>query len=518
MSLSFSDNPTRNCLALACLIVAAIIIDQLFIDTHFRTDGPVLELTSPQTLTVRAATDTVDIALRRGDSVRILGIERLSRSQRYLVETAGGERGWMDASQLPVRQILNSGAMEGDTVTLTGASRSRLNGTVERYYFDTPAGRDSIKAEDMVPVLPDWEDLCMDRSDKPAVYTTARLEDMTGRSLPEIEKLAGPAYELAHIPGGGFAAVFGSKAVDTRTGKQYTPTVTFGPDSLAASVGFTYYRDRSDWLIGLLPGAGFIIDMPLTRLLTRGSVYETGGDSHGLAWYTKVWYFIVALLYLLLEFIWFVGPVCLPMLIVGWLIGVPRVFGFLKDGQLKILVAVVGIAGCYWWTVALLGWGMFWIFAAIPIAATVYAYRASTEILAGGGVRCPKCGAIDSYSFTETTPGGSAQTKGKITIPGDVISTRFWEKQTTKSRQKFVEGKPTGRPEIIRESEEYAEDTRRVFDYEVTYRVDYLIDHHVCSCCGRDKPTRRSTKTEIGRRYIGQRTEVQARPLRPDER
>lgn len=515
MSLSFSDNPTRNCLALACIIVAAIVIDQLLIDSRFRTDGPVLELTSPQTLTVRAATDTIDIALRRGDSVRVLGLERLSYSQRYLVETDGGERGWMDASQLPVRQILNSGIMEGDTVTITGASRSRLNGAVQAYYYDTPEGRDSIKAADMVPVLADWEDLCIDGGAKPAVFTTGRLEALTGRSLADVEKLAGPAYEVAHIPGG-FAAVFGSKAIDTRSGKQYTPTVTFGPDSLAAAVGFQYYRDRSDWLIGLLPGAGFIIDMPLTRLLTRGSVYETGGDSHGLAWYTKVWYFIVALLYLLLEFIWFVGPACLPMLIIGWLIGVPRVFGFLKDGQLKILVAVVGIAGCYWWTVALLGWGMFWIFAAIPIAATVYAYRASTEILAGGGVRCPKCGAIDSYSFTDTTPGGSAQTKGKITIPGDVISTRFWEKQTTTTREKMIGGRI--RPEVTTESEEYAEDTRRVFDYEVTYRVDYHIDHHVCSCCGHDKPTRRSTKTELSRRYIGQRMETETRPLRPDER
>lgn len=515
MSLSFSDNPTRNCLALACIIVAAIVIDQLLIDSRFRTDGPVLELTSPQTLTVRAATDTIDIALRRGDSVRVLGLERLSYSQRYLVETDGGERGWMDASQLPVRQILNSGIMEGDTVTITGASRSRLNGAVQAYYYDTPEGRDSIKAADMVPVLADWEDLCIDGGAKPAVYTTARLADMTGRSLPEVEKLAGPAYELAPMPGGGFAAVFGSKAIDARTGKQYTPTVTFGPDSLAASVGFTYYRDRSDWLIGLLPGAGFIIDMPLTRLLTRGSVYEAGGDSHGLAWYTKVWYFIVALLYLLLELIWFVGPACLPMLIIGWLIGVPRVFGFLKDGQLKILVAVVGIAGCYWWTVALLGWGMFWIFAAIPIAATVYAYRLSIEILDGGAVRCPKCGAIDSYSYTETTPGGSALTKGKITIPGDVISTRFWEKQTTTTREKMIGGRI--RPEVTTESEEYAEDTRRVFDYEVTYRVDYHIDHHVCSCCGHDKPTRRSTKTELSRRYIGQRMETETRPLRPDE-
>lgn len=516
MSLSFSDNPTRNCLALACIIVAAIVIDQFLISTRFRADGPVLELSAPQTLTVRAATDTIDIALRRGDSVRILGLERLSRSQRYLVETAGGERGWMDASQLPVRQILNSGAMEDDTVTITGASRSRLNGAVQAYYYNTPEGRDSIKAADMVPVLADWEDLCIDGGAKPAVYTTARLTDMTGRSLADVEKLAGPAYELAHIPGGGFAAVFGSKAVDTRTGKQYTPTVTFGPDSLAASVGFTYYRDRSDWLIGLLPGAGFIIDMPLTRLLTRGSIYETDGDSHGMAWYTKVWYFILALLYLLLELIWFVGPACLPMLIAGWLIGVPRVFGFLKDGQLKILIAVLGIAGCYWWTVALLGWGMFWIFAAIPIAATVYAYRLSIEILDGSAVRCPKCGAIDSYSYTETTPGGSAQTKGKITIPGDVISTRFWEKQTTTTREKMIGGRL--RPEVSTETEEYAEDTRRVFDYEVTYRVDYHIAHHVCSCCGHDKPTRRSTKTEIGRRYIGQRMVTETRPLHPDER
>ena len=74
MSLSFSDNPTRNCLALACIIVAAIVIDQFLISTRFRADGPVLELSAPQTLTVRAATDTIDIALRRGDSVRILGL------------------------------------------------------------------------------------------------------------------------------------------------------------------------------------------------------------------------------------------------------------------------------------------------------------------------------------------------------------------------------------------------------------------------------------------------------------
>lgn len=70
-------------------------------------------------MTQRFDKDTIKQVLPAGDSVRILAIDRSSFGQKWLVQTPKGERGWIDAAQLPqIRQVVTKGKFEGDTVAI----------------------------------------------------------------------------------------------------------------------------------------------------------------------------------------------------------------------------------------------------------------------------------------------------------------------------------------------------------------------------------------------------------------
>lgn len=133
-----TENAPRRCLL--WLIVIACCTALSVWDgggSDLKTDGPMLRLESRATLRQRFDRDTICSVLAAGDSVRVLGIDRSSFGQKWLVETGRGDIGWLDASDLTgVRQIVTDGADKGDTVSV----KAEWSGSYIRYYTYTVGG------------------------------------------------------------------------------------------------------------------------------------------------------------------------------------------------------------------------------------------------------------------------------------------------------------------------------------------------------------------------------------------
>lgn len=134
-----TSNSPRACLGWIIVIAVAsvcILLDSA--SCNLKTDGPSIQLTQQAVMTQRFDKDTIKQVLPAGDSVRILAIDRSSFGQKWLVQTPKGERGWIDAAQLPqIRQVVTKGKFEGDTVAICGTG----SGATSKYVFKNIAVR-----------------------------------------------------------------------------------------------------------------------------------------------------------------------------------------------------------------------------------------------------------------------------------------------------------------------------------------------------------------------------------------
>ncbi|MBO7227152.1 MAG: hypothetical protein J6V33_06185, partial [Bacteroidales bacterium] len=89
------------------------------IDYNLQSDGPELTLENRAILRQKFNNDTISTPLKVGEKVKVLGIERSSYGQKWLVKTQRGDIGWIDASDLSfIKQIITDGKDKGDTVTI----------------------------------------------------------------------------------------------------------------------------------------------------------------------------------------------------------------------------------------------------------------------------------------------------------------------------------------------------------------------------------------------------------------
>lgn len=265
---------TLICAIMFVVALVSLIADVSSTGNQVRTDGPVMALTAPQKLTVVTNTDTVLVNIAKGDSVRILGFSRLTYTQSVLVETSRGDRGKLDASQLPIRQLIIDGENKGDTIVRL--TPEYLSGRLHEYTAKTSAGVEvKLQGNDFVPILPGWEDYNLDNNASTSVATQKSLEKCKGETLERIENKYGMAYNILVGADGGRKAKFRIYAYGP-DGKIYMPTIAFDQQGEATDFSFDLLTGKASnsWLLGN-PVAGMVISMPLTRLLTRSDVYTT---------------------------------------------------------------------------------------------------------------------------------------------------------------------------------------------------------------------------------------------------
>lgn len=492
---------TSICAIMFVVTLVSLIVDMSFTRNQVKTDGPVITLTEPQKLPVVTNEDTVLVNLAKGDSVRILGFTRLTYSQCVLVETARGDRGELDASQLPIRQLIIDGENKGDTIVKL--TPEYLSGRLHEYTAKTSTGREiKLQGNDFTPILPGWEDYNLDNNASTSVTTQKSLEKCKGETLEQIENKYGMAYNILVDADGGRVAEFRIYAYGS-DGKIYIPTIVFDHQGVATDFLFDLLNGKANNSLLLSnPIAEMMISMPLTRLLTRSDVYTTPSKTgQSTPWYI----YILLVLVIIVLLSWYMLTPSLIVLLMGWMIEYPIVFKSLSNMALKYLIVTISIVSTIFWMIVLMAWGMFWFLTLLVIPVSYYCCRWATEYLEPyvPHQRCPRCKHIETIEFDYDEVTGTKYMKGADIKRDKLLSTHDERYQTwTQVTTTYTDGSKSSHRENVR-NHKRRHDTYRYIDFEVTYFVTFYLNHFICRHCQYHETSTSTTQEEVDRKVVG---------------
>lgn len=505
-----TSNSPRACLKWIIVIVAALVFVLLSSTSYnLKTDGPTIQLTRQAVMTQRFDKDTIKQVLPAGDSIRVLAIDRSSFGQKWLVQSSKGERGWIDAAQLPqIRQVVTKGKFEGDTVTICGTG----SGATSKYVFKNSAGEeDDRSTKDFIPVLKDWDDYAYNSDGVVGVCSMKKFKSKTeGKNMVEVDKALGSPIQVHSTPQG-LEASYSWKVFDPTTGTMQLPTVTFSSDSIATGVTYSEWTSRASSWLKRVPMASTIIDWPLTSVMVRDSRYNAMSDPTMSGW-KRAGALLMIPIILLAGFIMMFMAQTLPVLLMGWLVKFAPVFAFLSDRWLKLLMAVVAGICAYSWCVMMMAWGMFPFWCVLIWYMTWYCFLlASSPLCRPAKLRCPKCHRLYTIDFDHRVFEYDEIKKGKDIVFNRLLGTRTekwkaWTEVTTITtyRDGHKTEKTTKKDEhtMARDHNEY-----EFIDYEVTYRLDHYRNYFKCSKCDYVEESTDVEFTELDRKVTGTHTE-----------
>lgn len=500
-------------------ISLAIFLTEFFSNSQrFESNAPVVILDKPQTLSMNFGNDTLKVRLHRGDSLKILGIDRTTYSQRFLVETQTGNRGWMDTYYLPVKQILVKGNNIGDTITITSQKYTGSSTFISGYKAVLENGTEiETQAGKFEPAIDDWTKLKLSDVIVTSCGTEKHYSSLIGLSLTELENKIGPAFQVLRNDKG-IIAQFKTLVYNTEDGKFYYPIFKFNPDGVSETVEFEYYKDRNSSILKHIPFAGFIFDIPFTSASIRSSIYEKFVISETIAGFKRFMIYVLVVIVLAGILIWLLVTPSIPVLAMGWMICFPKVFALFPDKALKWLMFGVLLISTYYWTVLMMGWGMFWPFGIGVFAASWYIFKyASSELCTIPHTRCPHCHRLYTIHLDDEVLYDTRYEKGADVVRGKLLDTSYskyktWTQVTTTTT--YSNGsKSTSSHRENEQNHKVRHDTYQMIDYELTYRIDYYHDHYVCEDCFFEEILNSTKWTEVDRKMVGSHTDTFSREV-----
>lgn len=457
------NKPNRACLVWLILIFVVFVAAQ-FISTEntYRTDGPVVAVSTDSIVKVAFGKDTVNVSLTKGEELKVLGFRRSSVRPTVLVQNAAGERFYLDQENLPP---FEENARKEFQLDDTGAC-----------YGVATIGNFERKA------------VALD-----SVAMTAKFGE------PEL---------VYHTADGSALMQYRTKVFSTESGESYWPVAHLGSDGVVDSCTLDKFNNRNDWLLAHLPLASTIIDSGLTSCIVRGGLYESGAnDSKFMAW-VKL---IVSVPFLL---VWFFATGAILVLLIGWLTSFPLVFKPLNDSVLKIIIIIVGLIGFYWWAVVTLAWGMFAVFLLVAAWLTWRLVgMAIQDLCSVPHTRCLKCRSLYTMKFDREEITKTYIQSGRDVKQGRAVGSRKVKWQTydmvtrtatkTNGYGRVVSSKTWTSKENVK-NHERVDKIYEYIHYDVTYRVEEYVHIYVCGHCGYEEVVPGIRYIELDRKQTGQ--------------
>lgn len=503
--------PRLICFVLMIFTLGALLFDVFMQNDKLREDGPTFILDKSQKMIVTLGNDSLYVSLSKGDSIRILGLRRYTAQQQFLVQTARGDRGWLQCDKLPVPEVLFKGPHKGDTIRLTGEIFIDKGTYVRGYYAVLPDGsKIETGAESFIPAIDGWQDMVLDDNLMTAVGTQSYFSSLTGRTLKELENKIGPAVQIYHRLDGTALAQFRAKAMGD-DGKFYNPTYTIDADGYAVDIKFDYKSGRGDWLLKLLPGSKLILNTPLTGAMIRTSVYSWEYDPLNTKGFRLFVFYSVAIMTMILGIFWMFFTPSLIVLAMGWLLQFPKVFALLSDKILKYVMLGVTIFCTYWWTVSMIAWGIFWPLLIILFFFSRYSYIAASCVLCTSPhQRCPICHRLHTIKFDFDELIDTEFKKGSDIRQGKLLGKKHSWYQTydliTTTYRNVDGGTTTSTRKANYKNHKQVHETYEMIEYDVTYQMDHYHDHWLCDKCGHEEILNNTVCTEVDRKMTGTHT------------
>lgn len=456
------NKPSRACFVWLCLIIIAGIGGLLIGTENYRTDGPIVNVPSDSIAKVGFGKDTLRVRLRKGEELKVLGFRNTSYKPSVLVQSASGNRFFIEQKNLPSFDDKIKKEFE-------------LDGTGQCYGIAT-----------------------VSKFKKRAIGLD---------SVAMTEKFGEPELVVRNTDGTAMMQ-YRTKIFSMVDGKSYWPIAHFDADGVVDSCSYRKLNDRNDWLLAHLPMAKPIINSDIASRIVRGGLYEAGAsDSKAVAW-VKIIFFVPFIL------IWFFASGAMLTMLAGWLISFPMVFKPLSDSTLRIVIVALGIIGFYWWSVVTLAWGMFALFLLVSAWLTWrLVVMAIQDLCTIPHTRCLNCRSLYTMNFVEEKITKTYTQSGRDVKQGRAVGSRTvkWQTYDLVTTTKTVTngyGNVVSRSSSTRkaniQNHERIDKIYEYIHYDVTYRVEEYENIYECKHCNHKEIVPGIRFTEIGRKQTGQ--------------
>lgn len=490
------------------------IVPPLFESTHYKTDGEWVKVRSGAVIYSEAGEQDIATPLKAGDSVRVLGYWRAKFDASCLVETASGVRGELQMWMLDVPLLVSGLKYSGDTVMLNSPKKfttykdRQIVARDQKITGTLPNGEttDDLWGSDFYPDIPDVFKLKLDANNGFTKLMSKRKYERLAEELDfkNAESRIGPMSTLCRNGKNEIISSYRTFVFDPENGKFFKPLITFSPDSVAVSIDLIEARDRSDWLLSILPGAEWVYDLPITTFFARSDIYDGLINPKGLiSTVATVWFWIRWVFSALGSLLWLFCFGYIVLWLLNFIIAnYPSVFRKVSNKGMMVVYFIVFACFYYYWILTTLAWGMLWFLIIVDIIVAAGIYSLYTIPLSNEvpHTRCPKCREFGSiYLITKKFVNSSTYQRHGTQTETTGIKVRRWVNYT-----QVTQGTRSWR-ENVRHFEETTVHQRHKH-YEDTIKRDLYDEKYRCLNCGYEEERLNTHHTWLGRRDTGTTT------------
>lgn len=497
------------CAATLVVLLAILLVNAVTKSNSLPKEPATTTLAKTTTLRTRINDENVDVKVRKGSTVKVLGAIDGAFSTapfRLWVELEDGTRGDIQCHNFDV-ELMAYDSDEDELIPVTVKSI-----TDHEYICIFPDGsEDEVEFDDLRPQWPEEWDVKYLNSTYTNYYMTVDKfqEKYIGSTYEENEKRYRPARYVATQKGITYAS-YPLWVIDTDTGLRHKPTVVYGKDGIAQSFANCSTEDRAQFFVRIFPFLGTFADTWLGAKLIEGSMFTSSEPETDAPLLLKILLFILLVIYVILILLWLYATPMIPVLIMGILLHFPKVFYHLGNKTLNTIISVIALVSTYIWTGLLLAWGIPWLcllpMLFIPLFIT--SFVTAPLHTSAPHSRCLTCRKIESMEFVDSVYHHEYEKWMRKTEYVKQISEkqRKWKTWTDVTR-KYSDGHTTHSQENV----QYHTETIRTAlydDYKVLYNVKVYQNNYACSICGQKEHTFSEEYTEIDREYMGTHTET----------
>ena len=311
-----------------------------------------------------------------------------------------------------------------------------------------------------------------------------------GKDLDYISSNFRKADTYTPLPNSEAEADFGHLALLADNGRFYGVKMHFGSDGICDAVTRHDTRlqnhDRNEWLLGHLP---FVQTIMSWKILTDAAQESPYGHYVPRAmWLIRL---LNACLLGILYLLWFLAPPLIPMSL--FLALVPaNSLKWASDKIHFIISCILSLVGSYVWFVALLTWGLHWLFALLCFFGVLFVtvmFYMDTERTG----RCPNCRTVGSCTVASTSllryKVLNTEELEDLGFDHKEVSQKYKEKRHRQEQDSIIgyDGKTIGYEtkyleDVITKQDVYYYNKYKVF--AAKYSTPVYQDTLVCKSCG----------------------------------
>lgn len=499
------------CLVALGVLLGILVVNQVIKDNTLPRNPETVELDKPATLTAWVDNEEVEIKLKQGITIKILGIRpgQTMNPEKVWAELEDGTRGYISCFDFDIKFEAQLDGKKGlKEVTIKELKEHDLvveakDGTTEEIYYD-----------DVFPQWPrKWNFKYLTSQTTTAYISKAKFEKkFIGSDLEKNDKRVIPARYVVNREGQTYA-FYPMWVLDPDTGMRFEPTVIYDKDGIAQSYIKEDEVKRAKFFVKIWPLIGPIMDNPVANSLIEASLYETlpsaKGDKGGIG---KILAYVIFAIYLVFVLLWFYATPAIPVLLIAVLMYYPKLFYPLSNKALSIIASVISIVFTYIWASLLLAWGIMWLFLIpLPFAMLfIHSFACAPLYPSAPCGRCLKCRNIESMEFVDSVYSREYQKWMRETEYVKNLN-KFQKKWTTWTdvTRVYSDGSRTTTAENVQHhTQNYTTDLYD--DYKVLYNVKVYQNNYECLACGQHEHNFSEQYIEIDREYMGTHQETHA--------